>query len=98
MRNRLSLLLVAAVMIAVLAVPSAVAQAPGGTTMAPKASAGKAAGDEHPAIRKALEKLNEAHEILRQHAKNDYQGHKNKALKSIDEAVQELKICEGMTN
>ena len=95
MRSTLSLLLVAALMIAVLAIPSAMAQAPGGGTMA-KPGAAKTPGDEHPAIRKALVKLQEAHEILRQHAENDFEGHKNKALKSIDEAMEQLKIAEGM--
>lgn len=43
-----------------------------------------------------MAKLNEAREILNQHAANDYEGHKHKALKAIDDAVEELKICQKM--
>jgi len=98
MKNRFGSLLAAAVMMAALAVPSAMAQATGGGMQGSKPGAMNKGfnRDEHPAIIKAMAKLNQAREILNQHAENDYEGHKRQALKAIDDAVEQLKICEKM--
>jgi len=98
MRNRFGRLLAAAVMMAALAVPSAMAQETAGGMYGSKPAARDKGpeADDHPAIVKAMAKLNEAREILNQHAKNDFEGHKHQALKAIDDAVEQLKICEKM--
>jgi len=81
----------AALVVLTLSVPQVIAQAQGGAMAAPqKGTMGAKASNDHPAIVKAINHLEATKEILRQHAANDFEGHKNKALKSIDEALEQL--------
>jgi hypothetical protein len=59
----------------------------------PKPAAAPAAKPEpHPEIRNALESLRVAREHL-DHAAHDFGGHRVEAIRSIDEAIRQLKIC-----
>jgi hypothetical protein len=62
--------------------------------MAPQGGGPRGAGNDHPAIVKAINHLEATKEILRQHAQNDFEGHKNKALKAIDEALEQLHMAD----
>ena len=91
MSNKLVRFVMAALVVLTLAVPQIIAQPP-----APAPQMGKVPvkGNDHPAIAKAINHLEATKEILRQHAENDFEGHKNKALKAIDEALQELHLAD----
>jgi hypothetical protein len=46
----------------------------------------------HPEIRAALHALHNAKEHLRA-AAHDYRGHREEAIRAIDEAIHQLEIC-----
>ncbi len=94
MRKKLVRFAMAALVVLTLTVPQVIAQAGGGTPMPQKGGGPKAGGKEHPAIVKAINHLEATKEILRQHAANDFEGHKNKALKAIDEALEQLHLAD----
>jgi hypothetical protein len=91
MSNKLVRFAMAGLVMLALSVPQVIAQAQGGAMAAPqKGNAMGAKGNDHPAIVKAINHLEATKQILQQHAANDFEGHKNKALKSIDEALEQL--------
>ena len=90
MKNKLVRLAMAALVVLTLTVPQVIAQ--GGTP--PPQGGPRGAGNDHPAIVKAINHLEATKEILRQHAANDFEGHKNKALKAIDEALEQLHMAD----
>jgi hypothetical protein len=88
MSNKLVRFVMAALVVLTLSVPQVIAQS--GTMAAPQKGTMGAKGNDHPAIVKAINHLEATKQILQQHAANDFEGHKNKALKSIDEALEQL--------
>jgi pyruvate kinase len=48
--------------------------------------------ERHPEIRAALDALHNAKEHL-QHASHDFHGHRVDAIRAIDEADRQLRIC-----
>jgi len=93
MRNKLVRFAMAALVVLTLTVPQVIAQG-GGTPMPQKGGGPQGGGNDHPAIVKAINHLEATKEILRQHAANDFEGHKNKALKAIDEALEQLHMAD----
>lgn len=57
------------------------------TTMPPKSTS---TSEKHPEIQKAIEHLERAKNILQNKAAHDFGGHRNAAIKSIDEALEHL--------
>jgi hypothetical protein len=51
---------------------------------------------DHPEISQALNDLQHARYVLAVKAANDYHGHKANAIGYIDNAVNELQICQSM--
>lgn len=54
------------------------------------AKAGKQGEERHPAIHRALRQLEHTKTILQKEAARDFEGHRAKAVKAIDEAIEEL--------
>jgi hypothetical protein len=50
------------------------------------------AAGNHPEIQAALDALRDARTHLHE-AKHDFQGHRVDAIKAIDEAIRQLKVC-----
>ena len=61
----------------------------GGQMSAPSAPGQK--GEQHPVIRAAIKDLERTKDNLQNKAAQDFGGHRLKAIKAIDEALQELK-------
>jgi DNA-binding FrmR family transcriptional regulator len=49
--------------------------------------------EQHPVIRKALQQLEAVRNELQNKAAHDFQGHRENALKHVDEAIQELRLA-----
>jgi hypothetical protein len=83
--------LTAVVLTAALAAPGAVLAQQGGqmgnTGGGQKQGQGK---ENHPEIHAAIQHLNEAKNILEHKAANDFGGHKQKAIESVNEALKHL--------
>jgi hypothetical protein len=94
MKNKLVRFAMASVVVLTLTVPQVIAQGGGGTPMPQQGGGPRGGGNDHPAIVKAINHLEATKEILRQHAQNDFEGHKNKALKAIDEALEQLHMAD----
>lgn len=93
MRPKNFLFMTTVLALSVFTTPALFAQAGAATTPQKPSAVGKQGGDNdygHPAIRKAINHLQEAKEILKVHAENDFEGHKNQAMKNIDEALEHL--------
>ena len=68
----------------------------GSGPLAPPEQAAQAAperGEKHPAIRNALHALQRAQAYLTA-ASHDFGGHRADALRSVDEAIKQLKLAE----
>jgi hypothetical protein len=90
MLKKLSVAIVAVVLIGILPVlafagsPAAAAPAPAPATAAP------APPEHHPHIRAAIHELQEARNDL-EHADHDFGGHRKEAMEAIDVAIRQLK-------
>jgi hypothetical protein len=49
-------------------------------------------GEHHPEILHALKSLRAAHHELKE-AKHDFGGHREEAIRAVDEAIKQLEIC-----
>lgn len=87
MRNNFVHFLASTAILAALALSPAMAQTSPNGMQGGKAPASKM---NHPAIQNAVRHLKVAKDTLTQDTGNDYEGHKDKALKAIDEALEEL--------
>ena len=73
---------------------------PAGAPAAPPTAKGTAAmavpaaPERHPEIHAAIESLEHARAHMKE-ARHDFGGHREKALRATDEAIRQLKICEG---
>lgn len=91
MRQRFSSILAVTAMAFALTIPVSISAAP----PAPKPKAAPAATpapEPHPEIRDAIESLRRAKEHLN-HASHDYQGHREEAIRAIDNAIAQLQVC-----
>lgn len=62
------------------------------STQAAPAKQGKQPGGErHPVVHRAIRQLEHTKEILQKEAARDFEGHRAKAVKAIDEAIEELR-------
>jgi len=96
MHKRLTMAFVAMLLIVALALPLAVLAGPqtSGSQAPSKAAAGKAeARERHPAIHQAIRQLEHAKMILQKEAARDFEGHRAKAVKEIDEALADLRLA-----
>jgi hypothetical protein len=99
MHKRLTMAFVAMLLIVALALPLATLAGPQTTgSQAPsKAAASKAGKEEprerHPAIHQAIRQLEHAKMILQKEAARDFEGHRAKAVKEIDEALADLRLA-----
>lgn len=93
MKHRILSLLVMMVLVLALTFPVAVpAASPTGNAQPKTATAAAAAAEEHPEIHEAISSLRRAREHL-QHAKHDFGGHREEALRATDEAIHQLEVC-----
>jgi hypothetical protein len=92
--KRSFLALVAALALAfALALPAAAPAAPATPKPHPAAAPSPAPAPEpHPEIRDAIASLQNARDHLN-HAAHDFGGHRVDAIRSIDEAIAQLRIC-----
>ena len=87
-----SMIEVAALMLA-LSFPMAALAAPPKPTPKPQPKAAASPAQEpHPEIHEAIESLRHAREHLN-HANHDFGGHREEAIRAIDEAIRQLQIC-----
>lgn len=96
MHKRLTMAFVAMLLIVALALPLATLAGPqtSGSQAPSKAAAGKAgARERHPAIHQAIRQLEHAKMILQKEAARDFEGHRAKAVKEIDEALADLRLA-----
>jgi hypothetical protein len=89
MRKKFVHLMLTSVLVLAVAAPSVLAQAGGAMGQSSKPARQKEHA-MHPSIHKAIRQLQEAKETLKD-APNDFHGYKNNALKSIDEAIGQLR-------
>lgn len=93
MKHRILSLLVMMVLVLALTFPVAVPAAlPTGNAQPKTATAAAAAAEEHPEIHEAISALRRAREHL-QHARHDFGGHREEALRATDEAIHQLEVC-----
>jgi hypothetical protein len=92
MHKRLTTAIVATLLIVALAVPLATLAGPegGGGQGTPGAKKG---GERHPEIREAMRQLQHARVTLQRDAARDFEGHRAKAVKHVDEALAELRLA-----
>jgi hypothetical protein len=88
-KHWLSSSLTLAVLVFALSFPVAVPAAPPAPQPTPAAAPAR---EPHPEIRAAIGDLRQARERL-DHAAHDFGGHRVAAMKSIDEALEQLQIC-----
>jgi hypothetical protein len=50
-------------------------------------------GESHPAIQNALRELEHVRTLLVEKAADDFQGHKQRAVQDLDQAIQELRLA-----
>ncbi len=99
MHRRMMTAFLAMLVIVALAVPLATSAGPqmGGSTQAPSkagaAKAGKAEHERHPVIHRAIRELEHTKMILQKEAARDFEGHRAKAVKEIDQALAELRLA-----
>ncbi len=97
MYKRLTMAIVATLLIVALAVPLATLAGPqaGGSqgTQAPSKGGAKRGGERHPEIREAMRQLQHAKMTLQRDAARDFEGHRAKAVKEIDEALADLRLA-----
>jgi hypothetical protein len=91
MKHRILSLLVMVVFVALLTFPAGAPAAPAAGNAQPTAAAAPAA-EPHPEIHEAIASLRHAREHL-EHAKHDFGGHREEALRSIDSAIHQLEVC-----
>jgi len=89
MKRWLLSLLAIVTLVLVLISPVAVSAAPGN---AKPGAAPAAAAQMHPEIQDAIASLRSARDHLG-HARHDFGGHRVEAIRAIDEAIHQLKIC-----
>ena len=92
--------LTAALFALILSPAIAFAQTPpvvGPTPVAPGAPVASQSGERHPEIKKALHHLEEAKKNL-QEAAHDYSGHRDDAIRLIDQAEAQLRLGEQDAN
>ena len=65
---------------------------PAATAPAKAVPAAPAPPEKHPQIREALESLRNSKQHL-EHAAHDFGGHRDEAIKAIDEAIHQLEVC-----
>lgn len=93
MKHRIFSLLVMVALVAMLTFPIGVPAAPATGNHQPAAGAAATpAAEPHPEIREAIASLRHAREHL-QHAKHDFGGHREEALRATDEAIHQLEVC-----
>ncbi len=93
MKHRILSLFVMVVLVLVMTFPVAVPAAlPAGNTQPPAAATAIPAAEPHPEIHEAIASLRRAREHL-QHAKHDFGGHREEALRATDEAIHQLEVC-----
>lgn len=82
----------AAAFLLALALASPVATFPNAqaTTGQAPTQAAPAKRERHPAVHRAIRQLERAKQILQREAARDFEGHRAKAVKDIDEALAEL--------
>jgi hypothetical protein len=90
MKNRLIHALAIAALVLALAFPVAVPAAP--PAPAPQPTPAAAAAEKHHHIREAIESLRSARAELME-ASHDYGGHREQAVRAIDESIHQLEIC-----
>ena len=91
MKNRMLAKFAAAALFLTLAFPAMAPAAP--KTPAKPATATTPAPERHPEIHAAIESLEHAKQHLNE-AKHDFQGHRVEAIRAIDAALEQLRICE----
>ncbi|MGB9403140.1 MAG: hypothetical protein WCA98_06360 [Candidatus Acidiferrales bacterium] len=87
----LSLFAALALMLALTFPAAAPAAPPAGRAL--PASGQPAAAQRHPEIHEAIESLRHARAHIHD-AAHDFDGHKEEALRAVDEAIHQLQICE----
>lgn len=91
MKNRMLMNFAGAALFLTLAFPAMAPAAP--KTPAKPAAATVPAPERHPEIHAAIESLEHAKQHLNE-AKHDFQGHRVEAIRAIDAALEQLRICE----
>jgi hypothetical protein len=91
MKKRFSSILAVAAMAFALTIPVSISAAP--PVPQPKAApAATPAPEPHPEIHDAIESLRHAREHL-SHASHDFGGHREDAIRAIDNAIAQLQVC-----
>lgn len=85
---------VAAILLAGMFAPSAL-MAQNGQLSVPPVNIRKHTGEEsherHPTMTRAIRRLKQTRDMLRDHAGHDFHGHREAAIHHIDEAIRELR-------
>ena len=92
MKHRFVGFLAAAALTFALTSPVAVPAVPPAPKITAATTAAAAAAERHPEIRDAIAALRNARQHL-EHGAHDFGGHRDDAIKAVDNAIHQLQIC-----